>query len=78
MAKKIVKLTFPEALIQEPIIYRLGHTFDVVTNIFRAAVGEHDAWIILELDGDEEEVLRSIEFLKGLGISVEERSVSEI
>ena len=78
MAKNIVRLTFPEKLIQEPIIYRIGHEFDVVTSIFRAAVGEKDAWIILELDGDEEEILRSMEFLRNLGIRVEEKSESEI
>ena len=78
MAKKMVHLTFPEELIQEPIIYRLGHKFNVVTSIFRAAVGEKDAWILLELDGDEEEIGRSIEFLVVQGISVEERSLSDI
>ena len=43
MAKKIFRLTFPEELIQEPIVYRLGHEFQVVTNIFRAAVAEKDS-----------------------------------
>jgi len=78
MGKKIVHLTFPEKLIREPIIYRLGHEFEVVTNIFRAAVGETGSWIVLQLDGEEEEILRSMEFLRGRGIRVEERSESEI
>ena len=78
MAKKIVRLTFPEKLIQEPIIYRIGHEFDVVTSIYRAVVGEKDAWIILELDGAEEEIMRVIEFLRSLEILVEEKSESEI
>lgn len=78
MAKKIVRLTFPEKLIQEPIIYRLGHEFEIVPNIFRATVGDKDAWIVLQLDGEEEEVLRSMEFLRNMGIRVEELSESEI
>ncbi len=78
MAKKTVRLTFPEKLIQEPIIYRLGHEFEIVTNIFRATVGEKDAWFVLQLDGEEEEVFRSMEFLRNLGIRVEELSESEI
>ena len=78
MAKKIVRLTFPEALVQEPIVYRLGHEFKVVTNIFRAAVGEADSWIILELEGEEDEIFRSLKFLKGLEIRVEELSDFEI
>lgn len=78
MAKKIFRLTFPEQLIQEPIIYRLGHEFKLVTNIFRAAVVEKDSWIILQLDGEEEEILRSIDFMRDMGVQVEERSESEI
>ena len=78
MAKKIICLTFPEKLIQEPIIYQLGHKFEVVTNIFRAAVGEKDGWIIIGLDGEEDEILSSMAFLRNLGIRVEERSESEI
>ncbi len=78
MAKKIFRLTFPEQLIQEPIIYRLGHEFKLVTNIFRAAVVEKDSWIILQLDGEEEEILRSIVFMRDMGVGVEERSESEI
>ena len=78
MTKKMVHLTFPETLIQEPVIYQLGHKFNVVTSIFRASVGEEDAWLVLGMDGEEEEILRSMEFLRDLGILVEERSESEI
>ncbi|MDP6179709.1 MAG: NIL domain-containing protein [Desulfatiglandales bacterium] len=77
MAKKIFRLTFPEELIQEPIVYRLGHEFQVVANIFRAAVAEKNSWIVLQLDGEEEEILRSIEFMRDMGVRVEERSASE-
>jgi ABC-type methionine transport system ATPase subunit len=77
MAKKIFRLTFPEELIQEPIVYRLGHKFQVVVNIFRAAVAEKNSWIVLQLDGEEEEILRSIEFMRDMGVRVEERSASE-
>ncbi len=72
MAKKVIRLNFLDELVQEPVVYRVGHEFEVVTNIFRAAVGEKDSWIILELDGEEEEILRSVEFLRGLKIRVEE------
>ena len=51
---------------------------DVVTNIFRASVGEKDAWLILELGGEEEEILRSMEFLRSMGIRVEEQSEAKI
>lgn len=78
MPKKMVHLTFPEDLIQEPIVYRLGHEFQVVTSIFRASVEGKNAWLVVELDGEEEEIQRSLEFLRDLGIGVEEKSESEI
>ena len=33
MALKRVRFTFPEGLITEPVIYRMGHEFNVVTSI---------------------------------------------
>jgi len=78
MAKKLVRLVFPEELIQDPLIYRLGHEFRIVTSIFRASVGEREAWVVLGMDGEEKEILRSMEFMKSLGIRVEETSESEL
>ena len=74
MSKKTVHLVFPEELIQEPIIYRLGHEFKVVTSIFRASVGEKEGWIDLGLEGDEKEIQKSMEFLKSAGILVQEKA----
>jgi ABC-type methionine transport system ATPase subunit len=78
MAKKIVHLAFPEKRIQDPVVYRLGHEFQVVTSIFGASVGGSEAWLLLELDGEEDEIRRSIEFLRSLEIQVEEKSESDI
>ena len=78
MAKKIVRMTFPEELIQEPIVYRLGHDFDLVTSVFRASVGEKDAWIVLALDGSDQEIKKAIDFLTGVGIRIEEKSEADI
>jgi len=38
MTKLRVHLTFPSERIKDPLIYRLGKDFDVVTNIRRADV----------------------------------------
>lgn len=74
MAKQTVRLTFPEETIQEPVIYRLGREFKVVTNIFRASVGETSGWVVLELEGETNEILRAQEYLKDLGIHVEQNT----
>jgi ABC-type methionine transport system ATPase subunit len=66
-----VKLTFPEELVREPIIARMVKELDIVPNIRRANVGEHDGWIICELDGDAGTVDRAVEWLKGQGVQVD-------
>jgi len=41
MARTRVRLTFPSALIQEPIVYRLVKDFDIVINIRRMQRARH-------------------------------------
>ena len=56
MVKRQVMFTFPEVLIKESTIYNLGQQFKVVTNIRRADVSEHKGWVVLELEGNEEDI----------------------
>ena len=71
MANKRVKFTFPTKLIKEPVIYQLSHRFKVVTNLRRADVREDMGWVILELEGDEEEIDRGLEWVKAEGVRVD-------
>lgn len=71
MGSKRIRLTFPETLIKEPIIYELGHEFRVVTNIRMADVDESVGWVILELDGDEGEIDRALDWVEAKGVRVD-------
>lgn len=71
MTLKQVRLTYPEALIKEPIIYQMGHEFQVVTNIRMADVDERVGWVILELDGSDEEIQRALDWAEAKGIRVD-------
>lgn len=77
MATRKVKLTFPEKLITEPVIYRLGHNFKVITNINQANVNKDSGWVVLELNGELEEIDRAIQYLKEKEIKVELIDASE-
>ncbi len=70
MARVRLHLTLPHRLADEPVLHTLGKRFDVVTNIRRAAVEESFAWVIVELDGDDEEIGRATEWLVGRGVEV--------
>ena len=60
MATQRVKFTFPQELIPLPVIYQLGKEFNVVTNIRRADVTADRGWVVLELEGDAEEIERGL------------------
>jgi hypothetical protein len=66
-----VRFTFPEDLIQEPVIYRLGHEFRVITNVRMADVDEHTGWVVLELEGDQAEIERSLAWAQERGVRVD-------
>lgn len=70
MAKQRVLFTFPTALIKEPIIYQLGHQFDVVTNLRRADVRDDTGWVVLELEGEEGEIRRGLDWVSAAGVKV--------
>ena len=71
MAKHRVRFTFSAEMVQEPIIYRLGRDFDVVTNIRRADVRRDIGWVILELDGPEDEIQRGLTWVADSGVRVD-------
>ena len=71
MIKKRVKFTFPQELITEPVIYRLAQKFEIVTNIRRADVREDMGWVVLELEGEEEEIARGLEWVTARGVRVD-------
>ena len=69
--KKEAKLTFPEHLIKEPVIFTMAKKYDVMPNIRRARVSETVGEMILELDGTEENLNKGIQWLKDKGVTVE-------
>ena len=71
MARQRVKFTFPQDLITEPVIYNLGKQFALVTNVRRADVTADRGWVILELDGEMQEIERAIEWVASKGVRVD-------
>lgn len=63
-------LTFPEDLVDKPIIYEVVKGFDVIPNIRRANVEAHSGWIVLELSGEPDRLDAAIEHLKARGVEV--------
>ncbi len=71
MAKQRVKFTFEQELIKEPVIWKLGRQFELVTNIRRADVTEDRGWVVLELEGEMLEIERGIRWVQDQGVRVD-------
>lgn len=69
--KQRVKLTFPQHLIKEPVIFVMARKYDVMPNIRRARVTENVGEMVLELEGTEENLSKGIQSLREQGIAVE-------
>ena len=71
MVKRRIKFTFPQELIRKPVIYELGRDFNVVTSIRRADVREDMGWVVLELDGEDSEIERGLDWVGSTGVRVD-------
>ena len=63
-------VSFPEELVDRPLIYEVVKRFDVVPNIRRANVEAHTGWVILELTGTADQLDGAVAFLEESGCTV--------
>jgi ABC-type methionine transport system ATPase subunit len=71
MATKRIKLTFPQELIKEPVIFTMAKQFDVMPNIRRAKVTESVGEVVLELEGSDKNLEAGIAYLRDRGVRIE-------
>ncbi len=72
MRSQRVRLTFPEALIKEPVISTISRRYDLLTNIRRADIRETTGWVILELSGEEDDLEEARRYLDEIGVRVDD------
>lgn len=71
MPKRQVMLTFTEEASKEPIIYNLGQQFRVEINIKQADLSKSVGWVILELEGEEQDMELGIAWVISRGVKVD-------
>ena len=65
--------TFPQVLIQEPIIsHTLNADFGVVPNIRTASITDQVAMVAVEIEGDLEAIEKSVNYMRERGVRVDE------
>jgi hypothetical protein len=70
MAKRSYMFTFPPELAGQLIIYNFGIQFKLITNIRRANIAEAQSWVILEVDGEEDDIDEGIAWVISKGVRV--------
>jgi len=69
--KKLLLLSFPSNVTGEPVTYTLIKNYDLKINILRASIDYNiEGSLFLEVEGLEEKISSSIEYLKSKGIKV--------
>jgi len=63
-------VSFPEEIVDRPLLYEIVKKFDVVPNVRRANVEERTGWLILELHGDQDRLDAAISYLEDSGCTV--------
>jgi ABC-type methionine transport system ATPase subunit len=71
VGKARLHVTFPGHLASEPILHRVAHEFGLVTNIQRANIDDRGGWLIVEVDGDDEQLAAAISWLAERGLDVD-------
>ena len=72
MSVRRVYCTFPKDLIREPLLYNIGKNFTVVPNIRQASITDEVGFVYLELEGDNGEIDRALQYLVERRVKVEE------
>jgi len=64
-------LTYPPALIKQPLIYLLIKKFNIIPNIRGANVSEEMGLLAMEIEGAQSEIDHAITWLREQGVTVE-------
>ncbi|MEA2683643.1 MAG: L-aspartate semialdehyde sulfurtransferase ferredoxin [Chloroflexota bacterium] len=70
MARLRVKLTFARGAVTQPVIYEMGHQFEIVTNIRRADITRDEGWVVLEMEGAQEALDNAVKYCEEKGVRV--------
>lgn len=70
IVERKVRLTYPQHLLDQPLLYRLIRQFDLLTNILEARVTAEEGWLVLAVRGDHERVQQGLEWMAEQGVQV--------
>lgn len=73
-----VQLDYPLERVREPIIYHLVTDYKLIPDIRRANIDVHTGgMLVLEIQGDPDDIEAGLEFLRRLGITVTDVGIEQ-
>ncbi len=76
--KQRLWLMYPTKLVTRPVLWELGRKFEVVTNVRQASITDEIGLVSLSLEGEREQIKKSIAWLEKLGVKVEPVEINTI
>lgn len=72
MYSKMISLRFPPQVVNEPVVANLIKKFDLTFNILKASISpRQEGLIVMELSGPRQDFQKGVNYLKSVGIQVE-------
>jgi ABC-type methionine transport system ATPase subunit len=68
----ILRLNYPPALVNRPVMAELIHSFSLEVNILRAQVTREEGWLIVEIRGEPSKISAATKWLVNEGIELTE------
>ncbi len=72
-----IGLSFPGTLKDESVICYLCKNFDIEIILIEASFSTTRGWAILKIEGGENEINRTFDYLKNKGIKIERIQITE-
>lgn len=70
MAERTVRLVYPTALMNVPVIHQLIRQFNVTVNILRAQINDDQGWLEMQVNGSDTDLAKAFDWLEGLKIEI--------
>lgn len=64
-------LSYTSETIAEPIIYTIGQQFNLAVNIRQADLAEDRGWIVVEFEGNEDDIESGLDWVISRGVRVD-------
>jgi ABC-type methionine transport system ATPase subunit len=71
IVERRVRLTYPESLLNQPLIHGLIRQFDLLTNILEAHVDAQGGYLTVTVRGEEVKVQQGLAWIAEQGVRVE-------